>query len=371
MDLAIGIKIGSPLSDLQKVKTTIESIIKKIGTKEYKIIILLAPIIPEHIKEYIYRAYEEHNENIILLPEEDLDWPVFINKAINIAEKMDCEYFIEAHDDIELLTDGFFPKTKKIVEKIQEPVGWISFTDKGYLFGFYCPPVREGFHIDYRKEKAWEKRKLFQFHNLPDDWWKKKPWHSNKKFRKLNLDYPKGPVKCHAPYSDLSMIKMDVLKEIGPCDNISNYTLLVDEDWGLRALKLGLFNIWIPDICFIHHQLVTGKLHGLKGYKPVSIVNEIGKKFHIDLVPFWNKSIDILDKFTMYVGGDTSHTRSSVPNISKEEDIVHKRFVKKWGFHEGRVSDDELEEIREKYKDTNIPWSSYRRSYEWDYVKMK
>jgi hypothetical protein len=112
---------------------------------------------------------------------------------------------------------------------------------------------------------------------------------------------------------------MDKLEKIGKCENWETYNaLLVDEDWGLRALQLGLNNVWIPDIEYVH-------------YRP---------------------------------GGGTR----SGKQIAKDQKRVHKLFFEKWGFHlvEGV---EELDFIKEKYKNTNIPWSIDRNSYEWDYIR--
>ncbi|GAI52407.1 unnamed protein product, partial [marine sediment metagenome] len=131
--------------------------------------------------------------------------------------------------------------------------------------------------------------------------------------------FPNAPVKCHAPFNHFVLIEMDKLKRIGECENWQTHNaLLVDEDWGLRALELGLHNVWVPDIEYIHYRLRGG-------------------------------------------------SRSS-EQIAEYSERVHKLFFEKWGFDsEGRV--EELDFIKEKYKNTNIPWSIDRKSYDWDYIR--
>jgi hypothetical protein len=50
-------------------------------------------------------------------------------------------------------------------------------------------------------------------------------------------------------------------------------------------------------------------------------------------------------------------------------------LIEKWGFDTGDPKSDgykqgvsiPVEELREKYKGTNVAWSSYRNSFEWEY----
>jgi hypothetical protein len=132
---------------------------------------------------------------------------------------------------------------------------------------------------------------------------------------------PDNPVKCHAPFNHFVLIDRKVLDLIGPCEdwNTPN-ALFVDEDWGLRCLEKNIPNIWIPDIEYIHFR---GQFEG---------------------------------------GGTRSWTA-----ITKETERVDQLFYQKWGFHT-YPSNEELEYMREKHKNNLIPWSSYRRSWEWDKI---
>src|SRR6185295_1942127 len=179
----------------------------------------------------------------------------FINKAIAAAK--DFEYFIKAHDDIVLQTADFFPKVKKILSGIASPVAWVNFNETSYLDSHWNPSTRPGFHKDFLEQDAWSKRKMFQFHNLPDNWWQpgivsQLPYlfqikvisklfpglvifpnpvkHMSEETKKL-LDFPSGPVKCHAPWNTFVLIKMSVLQNIGRCEDWQTYNaLFVDED---------------------------------------------------------------------------------------------------------------------------------------------
>lgn len=344
MKVAIAIKIGSPETTLELVQTTIKSIMTNIGTDDYKIIINMSPFINKSIKDYIRYLQEEKGNLIDLMPTKDVNmyWADFINEAIDRAEG--CEYFIKSHDDIDLLTPNFISIVEDKLKHITEPVGWVSFTDKDYLNGNWAPSTRVGWHKDYLFEDAWSKRTMFQFHNLPDNWFKSSflrnciykleikirglfklkacasPKHSKEYYADLPYDMPIAPVKCHSPFNHFVLISMEKLKEIGKCENWKTYNaLLVDEDWGLRALQLGLNNIWIPDIDYVHCR------------------------------------------------PDHGGTRSW-DDIVADKERVHKLFSKKWDFNYPSTI-EELDFIKEKYKNTNIVWSFDKNSYDWEYIK--
>ncbi len=344
MDIAIAVRIGSTKTTLHSIKKMVESIEKNIGDCSYRFILSIDPKISFDIKEYIKNKKNNHPERFELLPEETIYWAEFINKAIEKAEGF--SYFIKAHDDIVLQTEDFFPKVKNILDSLHGKIAWVSFNETSYLDGHWNPSTRSGYHRDYLEHDAWNKRKMFQFHNLPENW-----WVSNfisrllyifqikvisKIFKKLVifkypikkmdekniklLDFPSGPVRCHAPWNTFVLIKMSVLKELGLCENWQTYNaLFVDEDWGLRALEKKYWNIWIPEIEYLH-------------LKPL-------------------------------IGGDRSQFQ--IKNDSKR---VGRLFEKKWGFSP-KPNDNQLELIRIKHYNDYIPWSIGRDSFDWDYAK--
>lgn len=340
-DIAIAIAVGSPNSTEYLVKQTFDSIRDNIGNCDWKIFIGLGVKVKFEVKKIVLKYVEDYPTNFELLLHEEVSWATFINKAIDASEEY--RYFIKSHDDIKLMTSDFYTKVTQKLKEINKPVGWVSFTDIGWMKGDFSPAVRVGYHIDVLKEKAWEERRVFQFHLFPKYWtragifedllfkvvnritsmWKKtslpypKP---TKKIAKYSLDLPKAPVRCHAPFNHFVLIEMEVLKRIGKCEDWNTYNaLFVDEDWGLRALQLNIPNIWIPDIIYFHYR---GENRG---------------------------------------GG----TRSN-DSIISENVRVGKLFYNKWGFNTV-PSPEELVIIRNKYRDTLIPWSSYRKSFEWDY----
>ena len=128
---------------------------------------------------------------------------------------------------------------------------------------------------------------------------------------------PKRPTKIHGPYSVFNLIQMKNMEKIGYCADWNPYTMLIDEDWALEALKNNLHNLWIPSVFYEH---------------PLRVFNR------------------------------------KAPDRFKAE--AREGFYKKWGFHGGHaeIEDSVVNEICQQYKDTNIPWSQGRLSYEWDYL---
>jgi len=330
-DISVVISVASPKSTLKLVRTTFESILKNLGTEGYQMIIYIGKDIDYEIKDYINVLKSNGYDRIVLLQNEEMTWAQVVNKAIDLSSEY--KYFLISHDDVELITENFFPKVEEAMSKITESVGWVSFTDEDYLSGNFAPSTREGFHKDILEENAWPKRKLFQFHNLPDNWWDPS-WISRKfgnrfeflknklpreYFESLNYDIPKAPVKCHSPFSHFILIEMEKLKQIGNCEEWNDFSLLVDEDWGLEALRNNFQNIWIPHIKYLHNRTSGG-------------------------TRAWGQIVE-----------------------DKSESA--RKFKEKWGFNIGNNSKEELDFIKEKYKNNLIPWSIGKNSYDWDYIQ--
>ena len=345
MELSIAIRIGSPHSTLELVRQTIESFQECLPSTNYRFVVSIDPQIPSNIKDYIQHKSLEKPLSFLLLPEEKVYWSEFVNEAIRKSE--DAEYFLIAHDDIQMLTPHFLSLVKKSVDSFKDSCGWITFDDVGYLNSHWSPPSRPGYFFDFIHEKAWPKRSMFQFHNLPPQWWKGNRWKADFYFyqyqviRKLRLplkplaypvfplekelthllDIPQKPVKCHAPFNQCSLIKTSTLRKIGYCENWQTFHgLLVDEDWGLRALAQKKPNIWLPSIQYLH---VRKDVPG---------------------------------------GGDRAQEQ-----IIADQARVRNLFKIKWGF-DSVPEKNGLEEIRRNFRNTLIPWSINRRSYEWDYM---
>lgn len=293
MSVVISMLVGSKFSNWALVKNSIETIRKNIGISDYLLVIGVARYISE-VLFYRIKALVNLDKRIIVIEEHCETFATFTNHVIQ-NYSINSKWFIVAHDDIKLKTKNFIPTVEETLSSLKEDIGWISFTDDDYLNGNWAPSTRPGYHIDFLNENAWGKRKMFQFHNL-------------------ELDFPTAPVKCHAPFSHFIMIESEKLKQIGLCENWSVVSLLIDEDWGLSAMKEGLANIWIPSIVYTHCRSV--------GTRAGHIIKEQGTK-------------------------------------------VAGFFYKKWGFNH-RPKATEIGKIKKLHKE--IVWSSTRRSFEWEYV---
>ena len=86
----------------------------------------------------------------------------------------------------------------------------------------------------------------------------------------------------------------------------------------LSALKNNLWNVWVPDVFHMH-----------------------------------------------------PNRRSLRVSNNKWETEAHAGLVKKWGFDTGGYPQGvsiPVEELRKEFAGTNVPWSSYRDSYDWEYL---
>ena len=302
MSVVISMMVGSKLSTRELIKNSIESITQNIGVSDYLLVIGVA----SHIHDlFIYLVLQFSNERIIVINHHCDTFAMFTNHVIQ-NYSTNSKWFIVAHDDIELKTKNFISTVEKMLD-LKENIGWVSFTDDDYLNGNWAPPTRPGYHLDFLTGNAWSERRVFQFHRLKNGWLDS--LHEN-----LDYDFPIAPVKCHAPFSHFIMIETEKLKQIGYCENWSVVSLLIDEDWGLSAMKEGLANIWIPSIVYTHCRNGSTRAH---------------------------------------------------PIIKKEGEKVDGLFHKKWEFNHNPKR-RELKRIKKLHKE--IIWSSTRRSFEWEYV---
>ncbi|TES93761.1 MAG: hypothetical protein E3J90_14035 [Promethearchaeota archaeon] len=313
MSVLISMLVGSKLSTKSLVERSISSILLNIGTDDFLLVVGISSFIGSEIRKSI-ESMKSMNNNIVVVTDYCSSFAEFHNYVF-LKYGSESKWVIIAHDDIEL-------KTKNLINKIEDSVkdftdiGWISFTDDGYLQeGHWTPSTREGFHYDFLYENAWERRKLFQFHSLEEDYWKVGKGISY--FSGLNYDFPTSIVKCHAPYSHFIAIESEKLRRIGLCEVWSSVSLLIDEDWGLSALREGLINVWIPDIIYAHVR-------------------------------------------------ETGGTRAW-PIIVREGKQTHELFAKKWGFPHPPAKDG-LEKIKSMYGNTNIVWSFDKKSFDWEYL---
>lgn len=207
------------------------------------------------------------------------------------------EHILISHDDIEIRTFDFFNKTIDIInDKIKDSeIGWITWTsDHYYKDSKICiaNSIRPGMHLDFDKDN------IFELHNWP------------------KIQYPRGPVRCHGPYTHFNLIKTQSLKKIGYCEDWAPYTLLVDEDWALESLRHKMINVWIPDIFYTHPLRMDMRINGKLKYEKES----------------------------------------------------NDGFRRKWNFTACHYNEQIIKAISEHYKGTDIAWSANKYSYDWVYI---
>ena len=298
-DIIIYIDSSGPNVFKSNIADTIGSIIKNIGNFDYGFYI---NVDDDNIKHFIKKLFVgKIKDKLIGLNVSNNSWAKKFNSFFDNYKNL-TKYFLICHDDIIIKTQDFFQITLNEISGREKEIGWITYTNNRYYeFDKKILPnsIREGFHIDRKKYP-----RIFECHNMIDDI--------------ENFDYPKAAVKCHGPYSHINIISTESLKKIGFCEDWTDYTILIDEDWSLESLKNNLINVWIPNIFYVHPNPKNTAL----------------------------RKLDL-----------------------RYADIAHQRFYNKWGFTCDDYDDNIIKNIREKYKDTNIPWSSYKKTYEWEYLK--
>lgn len=216
-------------------------------------------------------------------------------------------WILISHDDLTVDTDNFFEKM--ILPIANKEVGWIVSTSDYYY-------KHEGLPIACTGRTGFFKDRnnfVYECHKFG-----KKHWGDTKQNLHL-IDMPdiNQVVKIFGPMSDFMMVSSESMKKIGYCEDWTKYTMLVDEDWALTAQKNNLHNVWVPNV------------------------------FH------------------------THPLRKQVrPTGNKWEKEARAGFLKKWDF-EHPYSEETIKLVRERFKDTLIPWSSYKNSYEWEYLNEK
>jgi len=234
----------------------------------------------------------------------DNSWAVDFNIFFD-AHKDNSKWLLIAHDDVEFVTDNYFIEIAKSVQGHEEYIGWITSTSEYYYKEkgkMVTDTFRPGFHKDYSNWGA-----MWQLH-----------------YNDLNkIDYPTGPVRIHGPMSAIMITTMESMKKIGHCENWTQYTMLIDEDWSLEALKNNLWNVWVPHVYHRHPNRFDLRK---KGNRWVS-----------------EASLGFREKWGFEIGSP-----------------------KKTGWKDG-VSVP-IEDLKEKYKNTDVLWSHGRNSYEWVYL---
>ena len=302
-DLAIYINAAGPNTILEKLVKTIDSYkstLKDTGTS-YKI------CLHTDNREMGQSAVEIYDDDLLDVFITDRSFAT--NYEIFFDEyKNDFEYILISHDDLIITTPDWFNHTKKSIGNRLPDTAWITFTSTGYREFCQIPmsnSVREGFAIDRELYPY-----LFECHH----------YNRGDKFTDDNkhlLDYPNGPVKVHGIFPHIMLISSKNMEVVGPCSDWSEYTLLIDEDWSLTALKNNFINVWVPDVHYQHPLQYPRKMDGIR-----------------------------------------------------YQQQVHAKFAEKWGwtFDHGNYSDGFIEEFCKKLKDTNIPISQGKLTWDYQYV---
>jgi hypothetical protein len=263
---------------------------------------------------------EEYNESWAR------DYNTFFNKYKDFAE-----WILISHDDVAFITENYFQEILKRVDGHEEKIGWITSNSLFYINeggSIKQDVLRPGFYTDFEDSATtgaeFHLHKYRALVEAAKEMGLKSP-SSLLQGNKHLMDLPKKPVKVHGIQSAIMIISTKAMEKIGPCEEWTNYTMLIDEDWSLRALENNLWNVFIPDV-FHKHPL-----------RP-----QLRRTHHL------------------------------------QENNAHIAFKEKWGFY---ICEDyntrtlykqglsiPVDELRKKYKGTNIPWSTYRKSYEWEYL---
>lgn len=286
---------------------TINSIEKTVGDIKYQYYFVLNTDQEDVLKKHISSGNIDTNK-ILHVTKSFGSWAYHFNNFFTKYGDI-ANYILISHDDLEIRTKDFFKITLDIVAEKENDVGWITYTSDFYYTELEKPwsvSVRPGFFKDRCNFP-----RMFECHKFNKSHDGLFSVHSDL------LDMPKENklIKSHAPYSDIALIKSSNLKKIGLCVDWTLYTMLIDEDWGLEALRNNLWNVWISNIYYTHPT----------NYK-------------------------IRTKGHRYI---------------KE---AHDAFLKKWSFPHGSEMLKYIEKVRKIYKNTLIPWSSYYNSYDWQYL---
>jgi hypothetical protein len=226
-ELVICIFSSGPNANEENIRLTFESIEANIGIDDYQYYIFTSN---NTVSDYYYSIIP--NEKIYQIVVSNQSFAKQFNSFYNDC-KNDFEYLIYSHDDLIIGTNNFYEITKDSINKYEDKVGWITYTNNGYTSSgkLVSNSIREGIHKD-----RFNFPKVYECH-IGD----------------LNkLDYPKEPVIVFGPYTHFNMISFKSLSKIGLCEDWDDTPTLVDENWCLKSNIENKINIWIPNIFYKH-----------------------------------------------------------------------------------------------------------------------
>jgi hypothetical protein len=325
VDLLFFLKCSGPNVREDNLRDTITSFVQK--NKNIKFSMFFS--IDEHCSIALNNILKENNvtdDMILEIQISNKSWATDFNYFFS-KYKSFGKWILISHDDIVYVTENYFEKILENLKNIdEEKIGWVTSTNNHYVLNegrVVTDTFRIGFHLD---SNAWPA--MWYLHNMQH----LKNAHASDVLKNINLfDIPSKPVKIHGIMSAVMITTVKSLEKIGLCEDWTNYTMMVDADWSLESLKNNLINIWIPEV---HH------LHPIR--------------------------------------------RNLRPTNNKWEVEAHYGFYKKWGFYKDSKEPHgisrsvfglpqstrilNVDDLRKEFANTNIPWSSYRNSFDWEYI---
>jgi hypothetical protein len=301
-DLIVFIKCSGPNVRQDNITDAVNSFIEKNDGCNYAFYITVDEIMKDVVKDIF-----KDKETLLELKVSEKSWAKDFNEFFD-KYKSFTKWILISHDDVKFITDNYFESMMKEIEGHEDKIGWITSTSDYYYTvenRVVTDTFRAGFYNDFDKWGA-----MFQLHNMNPD-------KGARPDLEL-LDMPKRAVKVHGIMSAIMLVSVESLEKIGHCEDWTPYTMLIDEDWSLEALKNNLWNVWIPNVYHKHPNRLTLR-----------------------------------------------------PTNNKWGNQAIAGFVKKWRFYTGDFPNGlsiPVEDLREKYSETNIPWSTYRNSYDWEYI---
>ena len=261
--ILFSIKIGGPSQNYIILSKAIESIFSKIHTENFEILISYETTNAE-VVSYIEGL---KNSRIIKNRVKDYSWYNWMIKSSEHAKNFDYLYLM--HDDIFFLTNKFDQIIHDTVKNFNE-IGIINLKDMLYEDGYFKTQSRSGFFIDSIYENTWSKGLFGEFHKQKTYW-----HHRNARFKRIlgrlnltkintlknlsfkyNFDekkmmFPTSVISTHGGWNDLMIFKKPNLSLFDNiCDFQIPYGLNSDEDIILESLKMGLKNIFIPNVSY-------------------------------------------------------------------------------------------------------------------------
>lgn len=325
LDLLFYLKCSGPNVREDNLRDTITSFIQK--NKNTKFSMFFS--IEENFSSILNNILKENNisnDMVLEIKISNDSWALDFNYFF-LKYKHLANWLIISHDDVLYLTDNYFENILNQVNYIDpEKIGWITSSNNYYLINegrIVTDTFRAGFYND---SNSWPV--MWQLHNI-----KHLQGATPDVIRNSIhlLDMPPKPVKIHGIMSAVMIISMKSLEKIGLCEDWTRYTMLIDADWSLESLKNNLINVWVPNVEHVH---------------PIR--------------------------------------RNLRPTNNKWVEEAHMAFYKKWKFYKNAhcpngiaVTIDGLpksngilniDELRAEYGKTNIPWSSYRNSFDWEFI---